>query len=65
MKKKVLWLMTWLSNGLDDEAIDRFYQLIKELKSNGRIIVIASHNKKDIEELCDSIIAIKDGSIVS
>ncbi|MFD2308582.1 ABC transporter ATP-binding protein [Enterococcus termitis] len=53
------------TNGLDDEAISSFYKLIKEFKSNGKIIVIASHNKKDIEELCDSIITIKDGRIVS
>ncbi|WP_258379317.1 ABC transporter ATP-binding protein [Enterococcus plantarum] len=53
------------TNGLDDDAIDKFYQLIDELKTSGRIIVIASHNKKDIEELCDTIVVIKDGSIVS
>jgi ABC-2 type transport system ATP-binding protein len=51
------------TNGLDDDAIEKFYQLIKELKNEGRIIVIASHNKKDIDELCDSIIMIKEGSI--
>lgn len=61
-KPKVL-LLDEPTNGLDDEAIEKFYQLIKELKSNGRIIVIASHNKKDIDELCDSIITIKEGSI--
>lgn len=53
------------TNGLDDDAIDKFYQLIDELKTSGRIIVIASHNKKDIEELCDTIVVIKDWSIVS
>lgn len=53
------------TNGLDDDAIQRFYKIIKELKADGKIVILASHNRKDIDELCDSIITISGGSIVS
>lgn len=31
-------------------------ELLKELKNQGKAILLASHNAKDIEELCDMVL---------
>lgn len=34
--------------------------LIKDLKEQGKAILLASHNTKDIEELCDKVHDMED-----
>ena len=40
-------------NGLDKTGVVHMRGLIKDLKEQGKAILLASHNTKDIEELCD------------
>lgn len=42
-------------NGLDKEGCAAMRQLMKELKDQGKAILLASHNAQDIEELCDVV----------
>ncbi len=42
-------------NGLDKHGVKDMRQLIKELKGNGKTILLASHNAADIDELCDTV----------
>ncbi len=42
-------------NGLDKHGVGEMRELIKELKSRGKTILLASHNAADIEELCDTV----------
>ena len=35
-------------------------ELLKELKNQGKAILLASHNAKDIEELCDMVHDMED-----
>ncbi len=42
-------------NGLDKEGVLEMRALLKELKENGKAILLASHNAQDIEELCDHV----------
>lgn len=42
-------------NGLDKKGNADMRELVKELKSQGKAILLASHNPKDIEELCDVV----------
>lgn len=42
-------------NGLDKNAVASMRKLIKDLKSSGKTILLASHNQTDIEELCDTV----------
>lgn len=42
-------------NGLDKAGSADMRRLVKELKSQGKAILLASHNPKDIEELCDVV----------
>lgn len=50
------------TNGLDIEGI---IELIKKLSQQGMAILISSHNLTEIDNLCNRIIAIKDGKIVT
>lgn len=47
-------------NGLDKNGVVHMRKLIKELKSQGKAILLASHNGKDIEELCDMVHDMED-----
>ncbi len=47
-------------NGLDKHGVEEMRQLLKELKKEGKAILLASHNAKDIEELCDMVHDMED-----
>lgn len=53
------------TNGLDIEGIIEMRNLIKKLSQQGMAILISSHNLNEIDNLCNRIIAIKDGKIVT
>ena len=42
-------------NGLDKSGAVHMRQLIKELREQGKTIILASHNQMDIDELCDTV----------
>ncbi len=42
-------------NGLDKNGAKDMRGLIKELRTGGKTILLASHNASDIEELCDTV----------
>lgn len=42
-------------NGLDRYGVVEIRALLKELKAEGKSILLASHNAQDIEELCDHV----------
>ncbi len=50
--------------GLDVEAAERFRGMVRRLKDQGRTVVLTSHYMRDIEELCDHVVIIKDGRLV-
>lgn len=42
-------------NGLDKHGVKEMRELIKGLRSEGKTILLASHNQGDIDELCDTV----------
>ena len=42
-------------NGLDKSGAAQMRGLIKELREQGKTILLASHNQVDIDELCDTV----------
>ena len=42
-------------NGLDKHGVAEMRKLIKGLKSEGKTVLLASHNQGDIDELCDTV----------
>ena len=51
-------------NGSDDQGVEDMRRLLLEWKKNGKIIVLASHNKEDIGILCDEVYRLNHGKIV-
>ena len=48
-------------NGLDKNGAAQMRVLIKELRSEGKTILLASHNQTDIDELCDTVCEMDGG----
>jgi len=54
------------TNGLDPPARQRMIELIHEIRDSGDVrIVISSHLLRDVEETCDQVLILKNGSIAA
>lgn len=53
------------TNALDEQGIQIFRDIIKEEKKRGALVILASHNKEDIELLSDVKIQMDNGKIVN
>jgi ABC-type multidrug transport system, ATPase component len=49
---------------LDEDAVQLIYKIIREEKSRGATIIVATHHKEDLKEVCDVILKIAEGKIV-
>ena len=49
--------------GLDVEGRVALHERIRALKTQGKTIILASHDMAEVEELCDRIAVLKDGKI--
>lgn len=52
------------TNALDEDAVQLIYKIIREEKSRGATIIVATHHKEDLKEVCDAILKIAEGKIV-
>ncbi|MBN9660832.1 MAG: ABC transporter ATP-binding protein [Acidobacteria bacterium] len=53
------------TNGLDPAARQRMLRLVKEMKEDhGMNVVLCSHLLRDVEEVCDEVVILKDGQVV-
>ena len=50
-------------NGLDRDGVNEIRQLLLKLKEQGKTILLASHNKEDIEVLCDEVFEMEHGKL--
>lgn len=51
-------------NGLDNSGVKEIRELLLSLNRSGVTILLASHNKEDIEVLCDTVIEMDHGEII-
>lgn len=65
MENPKLMLLDEPTNALDEKTIADVHKLLLNAKDNGTLIIIASHNKEDLSLLCDEIIEISEGKIIS
>ena len=53
------------TNALDEGGCAVLYnKIIREEKSRGATIIVATHHKEDLKEVCDVILKIAEGKIV-
>lgn len=52
------------TNALDEDAVQLIYKIIREEKSRGATIIVVTHHKEDLKEVCDVILKIAEGKIV-
>lgn len=50
-------------NGLDMDGVEQMREVMLRLKAEGKNIILASHNKEDIEILCDTVHEMKKGEM--
>ncbi len=51
-------------NALDFKTVEEIKDIIKKLKSEGKTIILTGHNHTDLEELCEIIYYLDDGTLV-
>ena len=52
------------TNALDADGIELIYNILIEEKNKGTTILIASHNKEDIDNLSDKVFELYEGKII-
>ena len=50
-------------NSLDNQGIDEVRGILTGLRDEGKTIILASHNKEDIEILCDEVYEMDHGRL--
>lgn len=63
MEKPDILLLDEPTNALDEDGIRDIRNIILEEKKRGALVLIASHNKEDIELLADKVFMVKNGFV--
>ena len=50
-------------NGLDESGVKLIRNVIRKFKQPGKIVLLASHNREDIEILCDEVYQVQNNQI--
>lgn len=50
-------------NGLDSAGVEDIRKILIKLKDEGKTILLASHNKEDIDMLCDEVYKMENGKL--
>lgn len=65
MEKPDILILDEPMNGLDNEGVLEIRKLLLQLKSSGVTILLASHSKEDIQTLCDTVLEMDKGQIIT
>jgi ABC-2 type transport system ATP-binding protein len=63
MEKPDVIMLDEPTNALDENGIDLIREIINEEKERGALILVASHNKEDIDLLCQKVYILQNGNI--
>lgn len=63
MENQQLLILDEPFNALDEKTVTLLRGLLLRYKEEGRLIILTSHHKEDIESLCDQTYTIVDGTI--
>ena len=65
MENPELLILDEPMNGLDKEGIVEVRKLLLDMKSEGKTMIVTSHNEEDIKVLCDKVIEMDKGKLCS
>lgn len=65
MEEPELLVLDEPTNGLDENSVKTFYDIIRDYKSKNATIILTNHNYEELKEICDEIITIDRGTIQS
>lgn len=57
-------IMDEITSGLDEDNRKLFYQNVEELKRKKKTILLSSHHKEDIMNVCDTVLKIENEKLV-
>lgn len=63
MEEPQILLLDEPMNGLDQEGVQDMRKLFLEQKQKGRLILLATHVREDVELLCDEVYEMKNGRL--
>ena len=61
-KQKII-LLDEPTNALDNDGVQLIYKLLKEEKERGALVVITTHHKEDLDEVCDVVLEMTEGEL--
>ena len=61
-KQKII-LLDEPTNALDNDGVQLIYKLLKEEKERGALVVITTHHKEDLDEICDVVLEMTEGEM--
>ena len=64
MEKPDILILDEPMNGLDKNGVQEMRKLFLEMKAEGKLILLTSHNKEDIDVLCDEVYEMDMGSLM-
>lgn len=51
------------TNALDSDGVQLIYKLLDEERQRGALVIIATHHKEDLEEICDVVLKMSEGEL--
>lgn len=57
------WLMDEITNGLDEYYRQKFFNRLAEIDRQEQLVLLSSHYKEELVEICDSMVTIRQGQI--
>lgn len=63
MENQEILILDEPMNGLDHKGVEEMRELFLNLKKEGKLILLASHNREDIDILCDEVYEMEMGEL--
>ena len=57
------WLMDEITNGLDEYYRQKFFDRLAQIDRQEQLILLSSHYKEELVDVCDTIVTIYQGQI--
>jgi ABC-2 type transport system ATP-binding protein len=62
-EKQNIILLDEPTNALDEDGVQLIYNLIREERDRGALVIVATHHEEDLQEMCDTILSVSEGRI--